>query len=74
MQVDAQLGEAARARAPDLVITERGEELAAPREQCQLARSDGSPARRFRPGSARVDDLTRRGQLRHPHEFDPFGM
>ena len=72
--VDAELRQPAHRRPARLVIPKRGEELAAPGEQRQLARDDRAAARRLAPDLGRVDDRAGLGPVLHTGEFDPLDM
>ena len=59
---------------PELVVAERGEELAAAGEPRDLARDHRAAAGRLATTPRRVDDLPGCGQLGHARELDPLDV
>src|SRR5579862_4330749 len=74
MDVDSELGQPALRAAAEVIVAERGEELALPVEQRDLPGHHGTAARGLVPGRATVRDLSGRGHAWHPDELDPLDM
>src|SRR5579862_72802 len=74
VDIEPELGEPPFRAPPELVAAEGGEELAAPRESCDLHRVDGTSAGGLREHGFALDDLPRSRHLRDGDEFDPFDV
>ena len=58
----------------ELVVPQRGEERARPREACELHRGNSPSSRRLGPDLSRVDDLAPRRNVVDPDELDPLDV